>query len=433
MKKLFLMATLVLTYRYANAEVSEGQKIAHVTAAGALQVDGSGVTQPVSGSLTIAPSTAPTPTGFVSGNSTVTVSASNPLPISGSLSLALPAVTTTTFNGVMQPVQVLQSTIGITSALPLTIVSTGVPVTGTFWPATQPVSGNVSVVQSTMAVVIPAGTPLTVVSTGLPVTGTFYQATQPISGTVSVGQSTMAIVNQAGTPLTVVSTGLPVTGTFWQTSQPVAATQSGTYTVTPGTGSYPVTGTFFQATQPVYTVQIPTVTFNGVAQQTTSTSTVITNSTVPVVNDFVVSSTSLVSPLVQGTTSAAYMDSIGRMLVTGLPYAVIHDTWNVLASTGTGEMVMVSSPTAPTRTFLCGCVFTSTGAINGNDLVIYSPTSAQVASVSHPVGMASGAPYILWPGCSQPFFWGPPGGQIVYKGASGGSTIKFHCQYYQSP
>jgi hypothetical protein len=60
------------------------------------------------------------------------------------------------------------------------------PVTGTFWQATQPVSGTVTVGNASLAV-----------------TGTFYQATQPVSGTF--WQATQ-----------------PVSGTFWQATQPVS-------------------------------------------------------------------------------------------------------------------------------------------------------------------------------------------------------------------
>jgi hypothetical protein len=73
-----------------------------------------------------------------------------------------------------------------------------VPVSGTFWQATQPVSG------------------------------TFWQATQPVSGTVAVSNFP---ASQA------------VTGTFWQATQPV----SGTF----WQATQPVSGTFWQATQPV--------------------------------------------------------------------------------------------------------------------------------------------------------------------------------------
>ena len=92
------------------------------------------------------------------------------------------------------------------SSLPVAIASnqSAVPVSGTFWQTTQPVSL--------------ATAPTT------PVTGTFWQTTQPVS--------------IATMPTT------PVTGTFWQTTQPVSGTvtanqggtwnvaQSGTWTVT---------------------------------------------------------------------------------------------------------------------------------------------------------------------------------------------------------
>jgi hypothetical protein len=71
-----------------------------------------------------------------------------------------------------------------------------VPVTGAFYPATQPISGAVTAN----------------INGTVPVSGSFYQTTQPVS--------------IASMPTT------PVTGTFWQATQPVS-------------------GTFFQATQPV--------------------------------------------------------------------------------------------------------------------------------------------------------------------------------------
>jgi hypothetical protein len=79
-----------------------------------------------------------------------------------------------------------------------------VPVSGTFYPATQPVSI--------------ASMPTT------PVTGTFWPVTQPVSGTVSVSGS------------------VAVTGSFYQATQPVSIASM---------PSTPVTGTFWQATQPV--------------------------------------------------------------------------------------------------------------------------------------------------------------------------------------
>ncbi len=110
------------------------------------------------------------------------------------------------------------------------------PVSGTFYQATQPVS-TVSTFPVSIAVM-----PTT------PVTGTFYQATQPVS-TVSTFPVSIAVM-----PTT------PVTGTFFQAVQPAniinsvtvtpgtgtftvgthGVSQSGSFTVTPGTGVYQV-------------------------------------------------------------------------------------------------------------------------------------------------------------------------------------------------
>lgn len=99
-----------------------------------------------------------------------------------------------------------------------------VPVSGTFYPATQPVSGTVAVSN------LPATQPVsgTVGVNNFPasqaVTGTFWPATQPVSGTVAVSNFP---ASQA------------VTGTFWQATQPI----SGTVTVgnLPGNTAFTVT------------------------------------------------------------------------------------------------------------------------------------------------------------------------------------------------
>lgn len=91
-------------------------------------------------------------------------------------------------------------------------------VTGTFWQATQPVSGTVDVgnFPATQAV-----------------TGTFWQATQPVSGAFYQATQPVSIASMPSTP---------VTGTFWQATQPVSIASM---------PSTPVTGTFWQATQPI--------------------------------------------------------------------------------------------------------------------------------------------------------------------------------------
>jgi hypothetical protein len=104
------------------------------------------------------------------------VSADNPMPVEGAVTVAnLPA--TQAVSGPLTDAE---------------LRATAVPVSGTFYPATQPVSGSVSVSN------FPASQA---------VTGTFWQATQPVSGTVAVSNH---------------PSSMAVTGTFWQATQPVS-------------------------------------------------------------------------------------------------------------------------------------------------------------------------------------------------------------------
>lgn len=105
------------------------------------------------------------------------------------------------------------------SSIPVVIASDqgGVPVTGTFWQATQAVSG------------------------------TFWQATQPVSnaGTFAVQAAAVLAAETTkviGTVNIAAAQVIGVTGTFWQATQPVSIASM---------PSTPVTGTFWQATQPV--------------------------------------------------------------------------------------------------------------------------------------------------------------------------------------
>lgn len=139
----------------------------------------------------------------------------------------------------------------ITSPLPL-------PVNVSSYPASGLPVNNTSVNVATVTV---SGTVTT--SQGPPVgvsTVTFNGVSQPVNNT-SVNVATVTIsgtptvtANQGTTPwnvgvptVTFNGVGQPVTGTFWQTTQPVS--QSGSYTVTPGTGAFTITPTTFNVVQ----------------------------------------------------------------------------------------------------------------------------------------------------------------------------------------
>jgi hypothetical protein len=70
----------------------------------------------------------------------------------------------------------------VSDALKVNLTNSSIAVTGTFWQATQPVSGTVAVTQSTSPWIVD-GSAVT-----QPVSGTFWQATQPVSGTVTANQ-----------------------------------------------------------------------------------------------------------------------------------------------------------------------------------------------------------------------------------------------------
>lgn len=108
-----------------------------------------------------------------------------------------------------------------------------VPVTGTFWQATQPVSGSLSV----------SNFPAT-----QPVSGTFWQSTQPVSGTFWQATQPVSI-----TSLPALATG---TNTIGGVTIGQAVRTSGTLTSTtcPGTGCVPVTTSGYG---------VATVTING--------------------------------------------------------------------------------------------------------------------------------------------------------------------------
>jgi hypothetical protein len=103
-----------------------------------------------------------------------------------------------------------------------TMANASMPVTGTFWQATQPVSlGSISINGAIPAGVNNIGS-VTVANASVAVTGTFWQATQPISlGSISINGAIPAGVNNIGS-VTVANASLAVTGTFWQATQPIS-------------------------------------------------------------------------------------------------------------------------------------------------------------------------------------------------------------------
>lgn len=251
-----------------------GSNLATVTATGALKVDNSGVTQPVSGT-------------FYQATQPVSLASAPTTPVTG------------TFWQATQPVSL--------ASAPTT------PVTGTFWQATQPISGTVTAnagsgTQAVSAAALPlpsgastsakqdtgntsvgnidtktpalgqalmaASSPVVIASnqSAVPVSGTFFQATQPVSLASAPTTPVTGTFWQATQPVSLASAPTtPVTGTFWQATQPVSLASAPT---TPVTGTFwqatqPVSGTFFQATQPVSIASMPSTPVTGTFWQAT--------------------------------------------------------------------------------------------------------------------------------------------------------------------
>lgn len=265
---------------------------------GRIPTDGSGITQPISvasgqevdgHSVTLGATTDASTANTVIGRlqklvallagglpGALTGAGSLKVAINEALSVAVSAVSgnVATTNATSSQVDGHSVTIGTTSdaSSALTVIGllkaiktllASVPVTGTFWQATQPVSnasgsqvdghsatiGSISDASSASTLVGLLKNIKAALAGSLAVTGTFWQATQPVSGTVA---TTSALASQAdGHSATIgaladsssastvigllknikaaLAGSVAVTGTFWQATQPV----SGTVTATP--------------------------------------------------------------------------------------------------------------------------------------------------------------------------------------------------------
>lgn len=241
------------------------------------------------------------------------VSETNFSTMTGSIVEAAPATDTALsgLNGRLQ--RLAQRITSLIAQLPAALVGgrldvnigaspTTVPVSGTFFQTTQPVSL--------------ATAPTT------PVTGTFWQSTQPVSGAFYQSTQPVSIATMPSTP---------VTGTFWQSTQPVSIASM---------PSTPVTGTFFQSTQPVSATALPLPTnaaieaggnlatlaakdfSTGAKQDTAQTSLTsidskLTSPISTVAKGLV--SDSLPDSTVEGTVQALSLTKLGRLRVATTP------------------------------------------------------------------------------------------------------------------
>lgn len=244
-------------------------------------------------------------------------------------------------------------------------VSAGtVPVTGTFWQATQPVSiastigvsaGTVPITSSSPltvsagTVAITSASPLTVSAGTVAVTGTFWQATQPVSaGTVAItaantlGVSTGTVAITAASPLSVSA------GT-------VAITSANTLSVSAGTLS--VTFPSAQSVSSVGTVQVSgTVLPNGVFTVSAGTVGITAASTLGV-SAGQVTVLQGTSPWVVSATANSYTPADGMTNVFTAPQQLAYNmvwngtTWDRMHSGGTNGEATTTTAAADARAF----------------------------------------------------------------------------------
>ena len=223
--------------------------LANVTAGGALKVDASATTQPVSGAfyqatqpVSLAASVAVTGTFWQATQPVSGTFYQATQPISAA-SLPLPALAATS---------TLQSTINTTLGSPF---QAGASIGNTSFIATQATAANLNATV-TGSVTANAGTNLntSALATSANLTaGT--QQTQITDGT-RVGTVKAASTASVATDTALVvaispNNTVPVSGTFYQGTQPVSIAASVAVTGTFWQATQPVSGTFFQSVQPV--------------------------------------------------------------------------------------------------------------------------------------------------------------------------------------
>jgi hypothetical protein len=299
----------------------------------------------------------------------VLVGSANPLPTTGPLTDTQLRATAVPVSGPLTDTQIRAT------ALPVSVPGS-VAVTGTFWQATQPVSGTVTI-----------SNPTTNPETGLAKDATLTGGTQKaIVRSATKGTSTAADVtsdatdantqalhvNLKGTQATV-----PVTGTFFQATQPVSGTVTATGPLTDTqlrASAVPVSGTV-TATGPLTDTQLRATPVPVTQPVVTGQSLAVTAATPITGTGLDVSKASQITVTVKNTVAATAF--------TGTPVIVFEQSddntsWGPLQVThqGTGN-------TASTQTLAAGTAsgeVTLTGSVEGIAWYRARVTTAQTAN-----------------------------------------------------
>lgn len=276
--------------------------------------------------------------------------------------------------------------------------------------------------------------PVSVLNT-VPVTGTFFQASQP----VTVTQPTVF-------GATTTYNGTQIVGIVQPTVLGATVTFNGTQNVQLQTGANVIgavtqgaAGTSFwgvDRTTGDYVV-------GGAAENAATTGN-------PLLDGVKVTSSTIPTGAANANSKALMGDAYGRVAVTGMPFDVIFSTYMIHISsaiygvTNQNDAVLVSSPGSGLRTYLCGCEFGNTTATNGK-VTLASPVNATTNSSSYAIGTAESHimtipipanyfPSGLWRGCSEPFFRSALNSSIsiIQNVAASKQAIDVNCMYFQA-
>lgn len=252
-----------------------------------------------------------------------------------------------------------------------------VAVTGTFWQATQPVSGAISFIapQHTICdsgcfqTTQPVSLASTTVTGSVAVTGTFWQTTQPVSGT------------------------------FWQTTQPVSiaslpALAAGSnvigHVIVDTAPTTAVTGTFWQSTQPVSLASLPALASGsatvGSVKLTDGTNTQVVDPCAGQAKVYTPISLTAGATLITGTSAKkTYLCAVQLTTATAQNIAIVEGTGTVCATSTLGLMGGATAGTGWNFAANGGLTFGNGGAalaattVNANNICLLTSSSGQIS------------------------------------------------------
>jgi hypothetical protein len=172
-------------------------------------------------------------------------------------------------------------------------------------------------------------------------------------------------------------------------------------------------------------VILGTSTTNPIIVQTSGTVNV---TTAPIFGE--ASSTTIPSPVADNSIDEIMLDAQGRIVTSDISWELTTSTWSTTeAQQASNDLVLVSSATAPKRTFLCGCSFKNNSATN-TAFTIYQSSSA-ATNPFYPIPVPANSGWAIRSDCGHPFFASIAGGELTIKPDAVATSVSMWCNYIQ--